>query len=377
MDGAALTATGLAGGTGTVTFESSQGDATTTASIKVTIVDDPDGVDPAVKKAFDEATLPDPALDPLYPYDDTVFPRGLPSPTIMWNGGNADDIYRIRLHGSTFDFTGYASAPPPSRYRLPAVPTDVWLQLTDSLTGPVSVEVQRYDGQNAYLPKQRTWTLSTANLRGAIYYWAVSRGDVVRISPGDEAPQTFLEKQPGQCVACHSVSRDGSTIVASLNGSYSPWSLFDATSGEALFGTDYGSGFQAISPDGEYVLWRQWTDDAFTPASMVLSVADSVDPLAILDPVEGTPVHPSWSPDGQTVAFGVRTDGNGIDFTESTLWTAVVDVTTPGFSAVQRIVANDPTRPTITYPSFSPDSGWIAFMRATQSRTRGRPASCG
>lgn len=371
IDGDVITASGLAGGTGTVTFSSPHGEATTTFTIKLTIVDDPQGVDPEVKEAFDDAVLPDPALDILYPYDGTVFPRGLVSPTIMWNGGGAADVYRVRVYASTFDFTGYASAPPPSRYALPTIPNDVWLQLTDSATGPVTVEVQRHDGVNAYLPETRSWTLSTANLRGAIYYWEVNNGDVVRITPGDAAPETFLQKQEEQCVACHSVSRDGSTIVASTGGGRSPWSLFDADTGATLFTTDDSSGFQAISPEGEYVVWRQWIDDTFTPASMVLSYADSRDPLAQLDAPGGTPVHPSWSADGNRIAFGVRSDGNGLDFTQSTLWIADVDVVSPGFSNLQQIVANDPTRTALTYPTFSPDSQWIAFNRATHSRTRG------
>jgi WD40-like Beta Propeller Repeat len=366
-----LTATGLAGGTGTVAFASAQGEATTTATVKLTIVDDPQHVDPLVKQAFDDASIPDPALDLLYPYDGTVFPRGLTAPTMMWSGGAAADIYRIHIYGSSYDFTGYSSVPPPSQYRLPVVPHDAWLQLTDSATGPVAIEVQRYDGVNAYLPETQSWTLSTANLRGAIYYWEVNNGDVVRISPGDSAPETFLKKQPGQCVACHSVSRDGSTIVASTAGGYSPWSLFDATSGDALFTTDSASGFQAISPEGEYVVWRQWTDAAFAPSTMVLSLADSNAPLAYLEPPGGTPVHPSWSADGEKIAFGVRSEGNGLDFTQSTLWIADVDVDTPQFSNLHQIVGNDPTRPTLTYPTFSPDSQWIAFMRATQARTRG------
>lgn len=371
MKDGTLTATGLAGGTGTVTFTTEQGEATTSASIKLTIVHDPEGVASELEEKFDDATLPDPALDLLYPYDGTVFPRGLTGPTMMWDGGLEGDIYRIRVHASTFDFTGYATVPPPSRYVLPTVPSDVWLQLTDSVTGPVSVEVQRYDGVHAYLPETRSWTLSTANLRGSIYYWEVNNGDVVRITPGDAAPETFLDKEPGECVACHSVSRDGSTIVASREGGYSPWSLYDATSGESLFATDQASGFQAISPDGDFVVWRQWTDPSQTPTSMVLSVADGTAPLAYLEPPGGTPVHPSWSPDGLTVAFGVRTNGTGLDFTQSTLWLADVDVTTPGFSNLRQVVGNDPTRPAIAYPTFSPDSQWIAFQRATQARTRG------
>ena len=386
FDGSSLTATGLAGGTGTVKLESTAGEATTTATIKLFVVDDPVGVDPAIEDAFDDATLPDPALDLLYPYDGTVFPRGLAGPMMMWNGGGAGDIYRIRLYSSAFDYTGFAVVPPPSRFQLPVAPADVWRQLSDSVTGPLTVEVQRYDGQNAYMAKTQTWTMSTANLRGAIYYWEIENGAVVRLDPGAAAPEKFLQNE-NACVACHSVSRDGSTVVASLhgngNGYASPWATYDAATGETLFSTlsesTYGSpsGFQAISPEGDYVLTRQWSDAASTPSSMVLSEAGSSAPLAYLETPGGTPTHPSWSADGRSVAFGVRTDGNGIDFTTSTLWTASIDLGAepPQFSNLRQIAANDPTRPTLTYPTYSPDSQWIAFMRATKARTRSYAAT--
>lgn len=380
LDGDALTATALAGGTATLTFTGEDGSATTDVTVSLVVVDDPVGVDPDVVQAFDGATLPDPALDLLYPYDQTVFPRGLAGPTLMWSGGGASDIYRVRIRGTTYDFTGYTLASPPSRYALPSTTVDVWRQLTDSTPGPVSVEIQRYDGVNAYLPQTQTWVLSTANLRGAIYYWEISAldlpsGDVVRLDPGASASQPYLERSAGTtCIGCHSVSRDGSTLVGSVNGGASPWGLWDASDGHLLFDpiASSPSGFQAISPDGTHVVWQQWTDEAFTASSMILSPADALTPLASLSPPAGAAVHPAWSPDGHTLAFGVRTDGNGLDFTQSTLWLADVDVDhePPTLGGLRQLAAADPSRPTLTYPTFSPDSQWVAFMRATQSRAR-------
>ena len=369
-------ATGLRGGIGTVSFSSPQHglEATTSLTVKLHLTDDSDGVDPGVKQAFDDATLPDPSMQILYPFDETVFPRGLRGPVLQWNGGNPGDVYYVHVDGPTFEFEGWSLVPPPSRYEFPRLPEDVWLKLTDSSSGDVNVNVARWDGTQAYLPVSRTWRIAPANLTGTIYYWEVNTGSVVRVRPGDDGPEHFLEAPEGvTCVACHSVSKDGSTIVASFHGGYSPWGTFVAESGSSLFATDEASGFQAISPDGSHVLWRHWSDGAFaSTGGLTLSLADSSAPLAVLEPgVGGAPSHPTWSTDGQQVAFALRTDGNGLDFTQSTLWVADVDLVTPGFGNIKQIVPNDPARPTVTYPTFSPDSQWVAFMRATQARTRG------
>jgi len=39
----------------------------------------------------------------LYPYDGTVFPRGLLPPTVMWDGSGADALY-IHLYARAFDY---------------------------------------------------------------------------------------------------------------------------------------------------------------------------------------------------------------------------------------------------------------------------------
>lgn len=369
-----FTATGVLGGTGTVTFTAANGVAgTATATVKLHLTDDPELIPQPIKDSFGTATDADPGLTPVYPYDRTVFPRGLRGPVIQWNGGGAADVYYIHAVSPTFEFEGWRTVPPPSRYELPSAMVDVWGKLTDSTVGEIKVSIQRYDGTTAYLPKEQTWIVANANLTGFVYYWEVNQGNVVRLRPGADAPENFLQKPAGvTCVACHSVSANGSTIVASFHGGYSPWGTFEAATGASLYSSGLSSGFQAISPDGQYVLWRHWNDGAFnTTGYLSLSTFDNAAELAQLNPGGGAPSHPAWSKDGGKIAFSVRTDGNGLDFTQSTLWITDVDLVTQTFSNTQMIVANDAQRPTVTFPTFSPDSAWIAFSRSQQARSRG------
>ncbi len=364
-----FTATGLAGGLGTVSFDPDGplGIVNTSATVKLEFTSEPEPVDPGIKAGFDDATEPDPSLTLLYPYDKTVFPRGLIGPTIQWNGGAATDMYYLHVYSDFFEFKAYTFVPPPSRFDFPALPEDVWLKLTASTEGPVQVDIQRFDGQQHYLAKTQTWTIAPANLTGAVYYWEVNQGNVVRLNIGDTGPEQFIQKPAGvTCVACHSVSKDGSRIAASFHGGYSPWSTIDADSGQVLYFPDLASGFQAIAPNGSHVIWGQSGGNV----PLKLTTFDSNQVLATLATPGGFPVHPVWSGDGNKIAFARRTDGNWLDFNNSELWLAEVDLMNHTFANITQIVDKVPGLTTTTFPTFAPDSQWIAFNRLNHARTR-------
>jgi hypothetical protein len=375
----AVSATGLLGGKGVLQAEFNGLKATADVTVKLKLVDDTLAVDPGTKALFDTPAGPDPSLNVLYPYDKTVFPRGLLGPELQWSGGNANDIYRIQFTSETFEFVTWTTAAPPSRYAFPVLPKDIWRLLTNSTAGTVEARVQRYDGTVAYEPKLETWTIAPANLAGTIYYWEINQGNVVRLKPGQEAPENFLQKPPGvTCVACHSVSADGGSLVASFNGGYSPWGTFEPTTGTSTYSSlnqyptpvnpGRASGFQAISPNGSHILYGQSQGSA----TLTLSTNNDATSLTGLTTPVGAPVHPTWSVDGKQVAYGVRTNGNWLDFTSAALFVADVDLNVPAFGNQVEIVAAGADGYAVnTYPSYSPDSKWIAFQRSNQARTRG------
>jgi len=393
LDGAGkLTATGRVGGVAKVTATSNGLTATTTATVILSMTLDPDRVAATLGPKFAAATKADPLLALDYPYDKTVFPRGLPAPVPQWClgvapacAGNATDVYDIKITTPTVTFEAFTTTATPSApsFTLPTTPVDIWSVLTSSGTGAMTFSIARYDGTTAYTPVTEAWTIAAANLAGTIYYWEINLGTVVKMPVG-QGPGAFLKIPTGvspaiTCVACHSVSRNGNTVVASFNGSASPWGTFDTATGASIFvsGTDpnngaAGSGFQAISPDGSWVLWGQEQGTS----SLSLNPANSATTAAQLTPGSGNPVQPAWSPDGNHIAFAVRADGNWLDYTTSSLWTTDVSVTAspPTFTNTHQVVAGTATRPTTTYPSFSPDSKWIAFERSTQVRSRGAQA---
>ncbi|HRG95166.1 MAG TPA: hypothetical protein PLR99_02885 [Polyangiaceae bacterium] len=375
--GNALTPTGFIGGKGEVTFKAGGLTATTTATVKLRMVA---GETPttAQEAAFTAATVSDPSLSVLYPYNGTVFPRGLVAPLLQWSGGSATGFYKIQAKSSTFEYTAYATvAGANGVYTFPKTPVDAWARLTDSTDGALDVTVQRYDGTTAYTPKPMQWKIAGANLKGTVYYTRLidqAGGTFVRkLEPGG-TPANAMQINGETCIACHSVSKDGSRIVGSINGGDSPWGVWDTRTGAKVYQSTQASGFQAISPDGAYVLWRHWSpgQGQDNPAELRLSTATSDAILATLRLPAGTPgglSHPVWSPDGARVAFGVRTAGGALAYTAATLWTAKVTLgATPGFSDVKKIIDANATFPVATNPTYTPDSKFIAFMRANKAR---------
>jgi WD40 repeat protein len=370
-----FTASGLLGAKGTLKFESGELAATTSVTVRLHVSADPEGLKATTQPAFDAASTADPLLQFVYPYQGTVYPRGLPGPTLQLVGGGNSNVYYVHVDTEVFELEAWQTLAPKARWDWPLTP-DAWRALTDSTAGNLEIQVQRWDGATAYLPEKVTLDIAAANLAGTITYHELNPPQngaaTVRMEPGKSAPQVFLQ---GNCVGCHSVSKDGSRVAASTQGGSSPWSSYDNATGQELFSSGESSGFQAISPNGSHVLWGHWRTGAWDYASdgyMRLSAYNSTAVLATLQIPGGYPGHPEWSGDGQHIAFSWRQEANGYVFTNSTLWITDVDLNGPSFSGAHQIVANDSMWPTVTYPSFSPDSQWIAFQRATQAI---RPAS--
>lgn len=362
--GSTFRASGSVGGSGKVTCAAHG--LTASASFSVFLRDEVDSgsmLDETGKKDLLATGLADPTVKALlYPYDKTVFPRGLPSPELMWTAAAASDVYALRLELSSMTFTSFFKPGTPART---TIPKEAWTKLLDTATptDPLKVTLYRLAGGaggTAFKSTSQSWTIASANLKGTIYYWRINGGRVVRIKPGATAPDDFLDtpSSTGGCVACHSVSHDGSTMVASYEktGPLS-WVTFDvATAKEKYFATGSNSGFQAIAPDGSVVVTGQTSG---TSLQLFQAGGTSLEPSG-LAAFGANVVHPTFAPDGKTLAFGVRKDGNWADFLTSDLAVAPFDPATNKFGAMTTIKASGGR--VRTYPSFSPDAKWLAYM---------------
>lgn len=378
----AFVPTGNAGGVGKITavLGTSYGEAEATVYTVKTVGGA--AIDPGVKTALDDPMGPaDPDIDWMYPYDQTVYPLDVLGPELMWNGTGSGDVYKLRIVEKYLDYTAYFTAAPPSRH---LIPDDDWAHIGRSGTGaqsdPLVVTLGRYANGTAYQPEERTWRIAQGKLKGVVYYWELpagaGNGRILRIKPSSPVVEEFY--QPGGCWGCHTVSRNGQRMMATLdNGSPFPQFTLDLTSDPAtptgiFTQSGLGGTFGAFNDKGDRLIL---SNDDPSSGSKLLTIVDANTSAALMGNVMGTGCgEPAWSPDGTKLAAICGLSGGGWVFDITTGHLDVADVAADGFTVTnqQTIIpqAGFPGRP--AYPSFAPGSEYIAYGRPTQgSRSTG------
>jgi hypothetical protein len=253
--------------------------AIATATVKVAIADTSDAPAGMVPLFTGMPIGPDTAQF-VYPYANTLFPRGIRSPALQWTTGalgNADAVkvsVRYPVDG-TAQFS-WSKIVPGGGSRSVTLPQDVWLGLDQSASNSTAlISIQRVVGGQLYQALERPIKFSSAPLRGRIYYTEYQRGPDTRAGPScwfNNNGTVIRSLDPGStdspinpfgntnCTnVCHSVSADGSMFVSAgkvakinSNGTFTTI----ANPPQPLYpGQDQrGFAWSGITPDGTYVL---------------------------------------------------------------------------------------------------------------------------
>ena len=429
-----FTASGTAGGIGVVTASANglTGSTKVTVTIKSVQVGNPYGaggpppagpggvggeglggpVDTATQTALTSTSNPPAtpsALGFLYPYDKTVFPRGMLAPLLQWQSNAAGiDAVSIHLSEANYDFQGFYAVTGASQFHQP-IDASAWTAAANTNGGdPLHVEVKLHAGTTVVGPISEDWTMAPGILSGTIYYQSYTSqvagsAGTLQIRPGKTDPELAIPGSKDKCIVCHEVSEDGSTLFAQ-DQTYQNGASYDLRDGGAVIqsyvglsggtssdGTANGEKFvwSALSKDGTFALENQDDGNAHTEQA-----AGTMAPQGVYRRDNGNAatttgfdvvtqaVTPAFSHDGTKVAFNgwtlaasaaPLTSGNGhtldiMDFACGAGGTAPgPSCSSMAFSNLRRLYTNaDATNGFVGWPAWTPDNKGIAFQNGVR-----------
>ncbi|MEZ4445665.1 MAG: hypothetical protein R3B72_41705 [Polyangiaceae bacterium] len=329
----------------------------------------------------------------LYPYDGTIWPRGLLAPLLQWDWSLGDvDAVKIELvtKSGSFRYAGTFGRPAilsqtGGTFRRHPVPQGAWTMATNSAGGktldnqPDTVELRLTIAKNGvgYGPLVQTWRVAPARLAGTIYYQSYGTqlaknypgavggdhmfgGAVLGIKVGDTAPQLVAGQNGGSsaCRVCHSVAADGSRLIAQHGDSTSVSSGYTITQqGVTEQPLATSAVFPAITPDGAYAL---------NAAGQMVDLnnggaASTPTGLSVVSTNLGTP---AFAPAGDRVVFNPMA-GPGITNPAQKLVVMSFDPLTHVFASPVEIVDNtgSPAETRPGWPAFFPDGQAVVYQQ--------------
>ena len=325
----------------------------------------------------------------LYPYDGTLFPRGLLPPTLMWDG-SADSIY-VHITSALFDYKGCVAPTADGQFELPAA---VWSAAESHTKGgndPFTVALTLLKGSTVTGPIQEKVFIAAATLKGTIYYNSYSSklvnlvssltsgtisipgidggfgggsGAVLRISPGKQA-EVFLGTK--ECIGCHAVSANGTRMVAdAIIGSGGDTYALTANmppEPKATVSGVQGPTFVGLSPDGSLYVANGHPGGMGPRYAVLAGITDA----ALFETDTGKQVDgsgipagamcPMFSPDGAQLVFNDYAIGNGHG-----LATMSFDKTARKATGYKKVYEESDTTVFPGWPFFLPDEKAIVFL---------------
>lgn len=412
IDAAGLfTPTGTLGGKATITATYGSKKATTTVTVRLKMTQNGDTsggdagvgsggaggvggegpggpIDVTTKATFDEPATADAAVKWLYPYDKTVWPRGLLAPLLQWDPGtHSFDAVKITIKENAFEYVGtFAKTATPFLHH--PIPQDVWKKLTYSNGGePVSIELTFAAGGKVIGPIKESWIVAKGPLKGTVYYDSYGTklaqnycctatggkfgGATLAIKGGSTDPTLVAggNGNEAQCRVCHSVAASGSTLITQWGNNYGKTGAFDLkTAGypeTAMAPEDGRFTYAGLYPDGSMLFSNSSPAGNASVPSGLYGVPSGAAIATTGLPAGLQAALPSFSPDGKHVAFGFY-GGTGSD--RKSLAALDFDVASKAFSNL--VSLHTPATGMAVWSSWLPTSDGVIFEVETLANGR-------
>ena len=368
-------------------------------------------VDNATATTLKGTPVADTGLAMLYPYDKTVWPRGILAPLLQWKAGAQGDYdaVLIKISETNFEYEGtFAKTATPFIHH--PITQTTWKQMLTSNAGEdVTITLLFAKGGVAYGPLVEKWKVSSAPLKGIVYYnsygtkLAKNYGGV----PGETGAKPDNSKFGGAtlaikgsstdpvlvaggdgdksyCRVCHSVAANGSVLITQReDASDRKFSTYDLKGPTETTMSPEGGGagstgavysWPAIYPDGTLFLGDSSPAAGSTTLEnklfQVVSGAGPKTPTLVTTtgwPAGFRAAFPAFSPDGKNLAFTMYAGATGAD--TKTLGFMSFDKTTNTFGALT-VLHKPANNHTALYPAFLPTNDAVIFEIETRYNGR-------
>jgi len=334
----------------------------------------PDGADllfgdatrnPAGTNAANEPTV-------VYPSHQTMFPVNVSRVRFEWTEPGPALAYELRFEGDETNVSIFTTGGSWS-------PTEEeWDWVAESNRGgAVTFTVSALDPSD---PAQ-AWTsgsidvfYSDAAVPGAVYYWSTGTSGIMRARIEDSISQKFYTDpaaaDAGECVACHTISRDGRRMAMGYGGE--ALRTIDIDSFDVLVPqptqAERKVGWSTFSPDAELLLVSEKGVLRLLETATGEPVGDEDGVVPLPEVTEGVYFKanmPDWSPLGDKVAFAMTAGKVGNKEIERAS-IAVIDYDNGAWGKVKVLVPSQGGEDNNFFPAWSPDSAWIAYVNAQQ-----------
>jgi hypothetical protein len=307
----------------------------------------------------------------VYPYDRTVFPRGLLAPTMQFGGGASDAEY-VHITSSSVDYKGYFKGGAQGAVQL-ALTQKAWDAVLASVgaADTLKIAVTKVSGSSVSGPITESWRIAQGSVRGTIYYetydstiiagvdgglgsiLAEATGiGIMKIQPGATQP-TPLKAGCGN--VCHTASADGSTLVSATTLASSV--SYDLKTSASMISTQTNDHFTygGLYPDGSFLMSAtKFRDTSNTNSQLFDTMTGANIPAPGWDNVITSGGTTAFSPDGKQIAFVHEDKDNG-----HTLAKMDFAVGTKTFSNLVDL-ATDPND-YVGWPAFTPDGKSVVY----------------